>query len=193
MKGLGNSRKTQMMVMAGVVVAILTTTAVFVTQPALAQLGTNSTQPNSGNTLQQPVMPQLNGSVNVQNAAKAFLRDNVKVPFSTAVETAQKTVSNGTVIGGQLTVAQGYLVYAFKVVNLDAGTSKMVIVDAGNGSVLYTTNDMPMHFGGFGGGHGCARGHYFGHHGGISWNNRLASPSPSSLNSGSSSSDALNT
>lgn len=193
MKGLGNSRKTQMMVMAGIVATVLATAAVFVTQPALAQLGTNSTQSNSGNPQQQQqTMPQLNGSVNVQNAAKAFLRDNVKVPFSTALDTAQKSVSNGTVVGGQLTVAQGYLVYAFKVVNFDAGTSKIVIVDAGNGSVLYTSNDMPMHFGGFARGYGCARGHSFGHHGGMSWNNRLPPSSPSSLDSGSSSSDALN-
>ncbi len=194
MKGLGNSKKTQMMVMAGIVAAVLATAAVFVTQPALAQLASNSTQSNSGNLQQQQqqTVPQLNGSVNVRNAAKAFLRDNVKVPFSTALDTAQKAVSNGTVVGGQLTVAQGYLVYAFKVVNFDAGTSKIVIVDAGNGSVLYTSNDMPMHFGGFAGGHGCARGHSFGHRGGMSWNNKLPMSSPSSLDSGSSSSDNLN-
>lgn len=193
MEALGNSRKTQMMVMAGVMAAVLATAAVFMTQPALAQQGTNSTQSNNGNQQQQQQqsMPQLNGSVNVRDAAKAFLRDNAKVPFSTALSTAQGAVSNGTVVGGQLTIAQGYLVYAFKVANFDAGTSKIVIVDAGNGSVLYTSGDMLLHFGGgFGGGYGCARGHSFGHHGGMSWNNQVPSPSPSSSGSGSGSSDA---
>jgi uncharacterized membrane protein YkoI len=198
MEALGNSRKTQMMVMAGVMAAVLATAAVFMTQPALAQQGTNSTQSNKGipqqqQQQQQQSILQLKGSVNLRDAAKAFLRDNAKVPFSTALSTAQGAVSNGTVVGGQLTVAQGYLVYAFKVVNFDAGTSKIVIVDAGNGSVLYTSSDMPMHFGGgFGGGYGCARGHFFGHHGGMSWNNQVPSPSPSSSYSGSGSPDATN-
>jgi len=188
MEALGNSRKTQMMVMAGVMVAVLTA-AVFMTQPALAQLGTNSTQSNNSTQPQQQQgqqnMPQLKGSVNIRDAAKAFLRDNVKVSFDSAVSTAQKAVSNGTVIGGQLTVAQGYLVYSFKVANFDAGTSQIVIVDAGNGSVLYTSGNMPLHFGGVGGGHGwCTRGHSFGHHG-MSWSNMAPSPS-SSINSESS-------
>ncbi|UVS68153.1 PepSY domain-containing protein [Nitrososphaera viennensis] len=190
MEGIGNSnsRKTQMIVMAGVMAAVLATAAVFMTQPALAQQGTNSTQSGSNNSDgQQQAVPQLNGSVNVRDAAKAFLRDNAKVPFSSALDTAQEAVSNGTVIGGQLTVVQGYLVYAFKVADFDAGTSKIVIVDAGNGSVLYTSADMPLHFGGFGGGYGCARGHSFGHHYGMNWGDRVPSSSSSS-NSGSGSS-----
>ncbi|AIF82232.1 hypothetical protein NTE_00150 [Candidatus Nitrososphaera evergladensis SR1] len=192
-----SNRKTQMMVMAGVMAAVLATAAVFMTQPVLAQQGTNSTQSNNNQLQQQQQqgVPQLNGTVNLRDAAKAFLRDNVKVPFDSALNTAKGAVSNGTVIGGQLTVVQGYLVYAFKVANFDADTSQIVIVDAGNGSVLYTSGNMPLHFGGFGGGgYGCARGHFSGHHG-MNWGDRAPwSSSPSSSDSGSSggSSAALN-
>lgn len=202
--GGGSGRKGKnrsMMVTAGVMAAVLATAAVFMTQPALAQLGTNSTQPNGNATnnnnssnpqaMASGAMPQLKGSINLRDAAKAFLSDNVKVPFSTALTTAQGAVSNGTVIGGRLAVAQGYLAYAFKVANFDAGTSRMVMVDAGNGSVLYASGDMPLHFGGgFGGhGYGCARGH-FGPHGMMNWSGKapMMSPPPSTTTSPQSSS-----
>jgi hypothetical protein len=60
------------------------------------------------------------------------------------------------------------LVYIFKLANFDAQTSRTVIVDAGNGSVLYTSGDMPLYFGGLGcGGGGAGGGHhkgFFGNH-----------------------------
>lgn len=108
--------------------------------------------------------PQLKGSVNIQNATNDFVKNNVKVSFTDAANTAKGQVANGVVTGGRLSVVQGYLAYAFSVANYDAGTMKMVIVDAGNGSVLYTSDDMPLYNGGIGG--------YCGHHGGFghSWN-----------------------
>src|ERR687892_499319 len=119
---------------------------------------TNSTQPNPMRT----EIPQLNGSVNVREQANQFIQDNVQVPFATALETAQAEVGNGTAISGRLGIVQGYLVYTFKLANFDAQTSRIVIVDAGNGSVLYTSGDMPLFFGG--GGLGCSGGGYGGGH-----------------------------
>jgi uncharacterized membrane protein YkoI len=123
---------------------------------------TNSTQPN----IMRAEVPQLNGSVNIRDQANQFLQDSVQVPFATALETAQAQVGNGTAISGSLGVVQGYLVYIFKLANFDAETSRIVIVDAGNGSVLYTSADMPLHFGGLGcgGGHGGAFGSSGGGH-----------------------------
>lgn len=124
---------------------------------------TNSTQPNPMRT----DIPQLNGSVNVQQQADQFIQDNVQVPFATALESAQAEVGNGTAISGRLGVVQGYLVYIFKIANFDAETSRIVIVDAGNGAVLYTSGDMPLHFGGLGcGDSGGGVGHHkgFGNH-----------------------------
>jgi uncharacterized membrane protein YkoI len=135
---------------------------------------TNSTQPNTMRT----DIPQLNGSVNVQQQANQFIQDNVQVPFATALESAQAEVGNGTAISGRLGVVQGYLVYIFKIANFDAETSRIVIVDAGNGAVLYTSGDIPLHFGGLGcgdngGHHHKGFGNHWGNHdrGGTSNNN----------------------
>jgi uncharacterized membrane protein YkoI len=123
---------------------------------------TNSTQPS----LMRAEVPQLNGSVNVREQSNQFIRDSVQVPFATALETAQAQVGNGTAISGSLGVVQGYLVYIFKLANFDAETSRIVIVDAGNGSILHTSGDMPLYFGGLGCG-GFGGGHHhkgFGNH-----------------------------
>ena len=137
-----------------------------------AQETTNSTTAQSNQTTRIQT-PPLNGSVSVQQQANQFIQDNVRVPFATALQTAQSEVGNGTAISGHLGVVQGYLVYTFKLANFDAQTSRIVIVDAGNGSILYTSGDMPLFFGGGvgcsgGGGYGGAGGHHmgFGSHGG---------------------------
>jgi uncharacterized membrane protein YkoI len=125
---------------------------------------TNSTQPN---IIMRAEIPQLNGSVNIRDQANQFLRDSVQVPFATALETAQAQVGNGTAISGNLGIVQGYLVYIFKLANFDSETSRIVIVDAGNGSVLHTSGDLPLHFGGLGcGGGGPGSGFGFGPGGG---------------------------
>ena len=120
---------------------------------------TNSTQPNP----MRMEIPTLNGSVSVQQQANQFIQDNVRVPFATALETAQAQVGNGTAISGHLGVVQGYLVYTFKLANFDAQTSRIVVVDAGNGAALYTSGDMPLFFGGLGcSGGGGGGGHHMG-------------------------------
>lgn len=145
------SRQTVMM--AGAMVALLAAAATFILPSALAQ-GTNSTQSST-------TVPDIKGSVSIQNATNAFVRDNAKVPLATALSTVQgQAGDNERVTGGQLAQVQGYLAYVFKVANYDAGTYKVVIVDAGNGSVLYTSPSMTMQNGGL----GC--GHHFGKWGG---------------------------
>ena len=122
---------------------------------------TNSTQPNP----MRMEIPTLNGSVSVKQQGNQFIQDNVRVPFATALETAQAQVGNGTAISGHLGVVQGYLVYTFKLANFDTQTSRIVIVDAGNGAALYTSGDMPLFFGGLGcsgGGYGGRGGHHMG-------------------------------
>jgi uncharacterized membrane protein YkoI len=113
----------------------------------LAQNFTNTT--NNTNAL---TAPNINGSVSIQNAINDFMKNNVKVPFTDAANTAKGQVPNGVVLGGRLSGVQGFLAYTFSVANYDAGTMKIVIVDAGNGQVLYTSNDLPLYNGGIGGG-----------------------------------------
>jgi uncharacterized membrane protein YkoI len=120
-------------------------------------------------------MPQINGSVSVANETRNFINENVKVPFVEAAQTAQGQVTNGTVLGGHLGVVQGYLVYTFFVADTTNQTGHLVIVDAGNGNVLHTSEGLsfdsfghPMMFGpwrghdGFGDWHGQGMLHWFG-------------------------------
>jgi uncharacterized membrane protein YkoI len=93
-------------------------------------------------------IPQINGSVSVANETSNFINENVKVPFVTAAQTAQGQVTNGTVFGGHLGVIQGYLVYTFFVADTANQTGHLVVVDAGNGDVLYTSEGQS--FGSFG-------------------------------------------
>lgn len=93
-------------------------------------------------------IPRINGSVSVANEMSSFLSENVKVSFVAAAETAQGQVPGGTVLGGHLGVMQGYLVYTFFVANTGNQTGQLVIVDAGNGDVLYSSEAQP--FGAFG-------------------------------------------
>jgi hypothetical protein len=114
-------------------------------------------------------MPQINGSVSVANETSSFINENVSVEFVAAAETAQGQVENGRVLGGHLGVVQGYLAYTFFVANTGNQTGHLVIVDAGNGNVLYTSEGhelgsfgpMSGHWGGHG--HGGWGGHWKGH------------------------------
>ena len=121
-------------------------------------------------------MPQINGSVSVANETRNFINENVKVPFVEAAQTAQGQVTNGTVLGGHLGVVQGYFVYIFFVADTANQTGHLVIVDAGNGNVLHTSEGLsfgsfghPMMMfgpwgghGGFGDWHGQGKPHWFG-------------------------------
>jgi uncharacterized membrane protein YkoI len=117
-------------------------------------------------------MPRINGSVSVANQTISFINENVRVEFVAAAETAQGQVDGGRVLGGHLGVVQGYLVYTFFVANMGNQTGHLVIVDAGNGDVLYTSEGhafgsfgpMAGHWGGhgYGGWHGPWKGHGWG-------------------------------
>ena len=111
------------------------------------QLGMNETTDAS----QYGAIPKINGSVNVREGVKNFFVENAKTPFITAAQTAQSQIANG-------------LTYTYFVANPTNDTAHIVIVDAGNGRVLYTSEgkqigswDQPM-FGPFGHGSGGHEG-----------------------------------
>jgi uncharacterized membrane protein YkoI len=126
------------------------------------------------NQISNPI-PKINGSVNVVENIKNVFKENTKISFTAASETAQKQIPNGTILGGHLGVTQGYLVYTFFGVNPGTHTTYFTFIDAGNGKVLYTSPSQQMSEGGFfgrpgalggafgppGGPHGLAGG--FGH------------------------------
>ena len=126
-------------------------------------------------------LPQINGSVSVANETTAFISENLNISFVEAAQTAQGQITNGTVLGGHLGVIQGYLTYKFFVADIDNQTGRLVIVDAGNGNVLFTSDGKSLgsfghpsmmfgpwgggggHGGIFGGGwHGLGKPHWFG-------------------------------
>ena len=116
---------------------------------------------SSGHGTAMSQMPKINGTVNAGQAMKDFINSNVKVTLSQASDTAAKQVSNGRAVEGHLGVVQGYLVYTVFVVDSSSQQGYKVIVDAGNGSVLYKSD--ATHFGQFG---GPMFGHMGGWHGG---------------------------
>jgi len=148
--------KNQVVMLAGVAIAVAGLAGLLLSQ----MMDQASAQAENNN--QTGAAPQLKGSVDIQKATNDFIKNNVKVSFADAANTAASQVTDGTVVGGRLSVVQGYLAYTFEVANYNAGTIKIVIIDAGNGSVLYTSNDMQLFDGGLGlGGRG------FGQHGGF--------------------------
>src|SRR5262249_48808016 len=83
--------------------------------------------------------PDIKGTVDVRNLMKAA----AKVDFIDAAGAAKSAVSSGTVPDGSLGIQQGYLVYNFEVMDAD-NLVHNVIVDAGSGSVLYTSDGFDM-------------------------------------------------
>jgi uncharacterized membrane protein YkoI len=81
--------------------------------------------------------PEISGSINAGDE----LMSRVQVSFVEAAGIAAEA-GDGNVIGGNLAIEQGYLVYVFRVLSDD--TQKMVIVDAGNGEVLHVSEGMEI-------------------------------------------------
>jgi uncharacterized membrane protein YkoI len=83
----------------------------------------------------------LDGSVNITEQVTDQIMSSVEVSFSEAATTAADSVNNGSVLNGNLGVIDGFLVYSFTVVD-DDNRIYSVIVDAGNGEVLHTSEPM---------------------------------------------------
>jgi uncharacterized membrane protein YkoI len=126
--------------------------AIFVASPltltwAQQQMAANNSGSNPPygymNQFSNPI-PKINGSVNIVENIKNVFKENTKTSFTAASETAQKQVPNGTILGGHLGVTQGYLTYTYFVVDPNKQTAYRVIIDAGNGKVLYTSQGLPI-------------------------------------------------
>ncbi|HJT09972.1 MAG TPA: PepSY domain-containing protein [Candidatus Nitrosotalea sp.] len=107
-----------------------------------------TTSPSGSSQVPTPIQGSINLPQNILSS--------VKTSFTTAASTAAGQVTGGQVLSGGLVVQQGYVVYAFKVT--DGKSVYSVIVDAGNGQVLKTSQGHPLNMGsligGMGGGHG---------------------------------------
>lgn len=81
----------------------------------------------------------ITGSANLAKAIEDFIRENRKVSFMDAAKTVENSIGNGIVVNGRFSVMQGYLVYVFDVINPVDNTRQRMIVDVGNGSILYSS------------------------------------------------------
>ena len=89
--------------------------------------------------------PKINGSINVLEKAQTAIENDIKTSFVQAADIATGQSNNYTILlDGHLGVDQGYLVYKFFSLNPTNHTGYKTIVDAGNGAVLYKTEDMQI-------------------------------------------------
>lgn len=87
---------------------------------------------------------QITGSINTKQIAKDLLNENLNATFVDAADIAENQVANGTVISGNLSVVQGYLVYNTTVANINSNTAYNVIIDPSNARVLAASQGMPL-------------------------------------------------
>ena len=81
----------------------------------------------------------LTGSVQIFPRLSQIIQSKASVSLSTAATTAEKSVGpNSHAISARVAVVNGYLVYTVRVVDTNNNIHR-VIVDAGNGKVLSTT------------------------------------------------------
>jgi hypothetical protein len=141
-------------------------------------LGDNNTQGNLGNNTMMPpmMMGQITGSINVKQEIKNFLTDNVNTTLADAVSTAESQV-NATAFAAHIDVVQGYLAYTVILADLNTDNINIVIVDAGNGSVL-SSQTIPFDMFSAMHGHGAMMGGQGGMMGGSGGMTMMPPPSP---------------
>ena len=83
-------------------------------------------------------LPSITGSIPLGSTISGAISSKVKTTLSEAITTAQKTVgSNSSATLAFIRPLNGYLVYDIHVRNNSNNTRYAVIVDPGNGKVLY--------------------------------------------------------
>jgi uncharacterized membrane protein YkoI len=86
----------------------------------------------------------ITGSIPIQSTMSQIIRSKIQVPLDQAVSTAQNSVGvNSSVVAAFLRPLNGFLVYNIAVLDTN-NTIHRVIVDPGNGNVLYTSEGREM-------------------------------------------------
>jgi uncharacterized membrane protein YkoI len=86
----------------------------------------------------------ITGSIPIQSTMSQIIRSKIQVPLDQAVSTAQNSVGvNSSVVAAFLRPLNGFLVYNIAVLDVN-NTIQKVIVDPGNGQVLYASEGQHM-------------------------------------------------
>src|SRR5919197_3603509 len=165
-----------------VVIAAVLLMAAAVSSEVLAQTTTNNTaskntaaattatRPNQPNLPNTSPIANITGSIPLRPTISEAISSKVKTSLSDAITIAQKAVgANTSATLAFIRPLNGYLVYDVHVRNNSNNTTTAVIVDAGNGKVLYKQTPPSLVFGA---GHYSMFGQgkmrpFFGGHGGI--------------------------
>jgi hypothetical protein len=142
--------------------------------PVIAQVNSTATLPTaeSANMTEKSRPLNISGSIPLQSTVSQALRSEIQVSMAEAITTAQNTTGeNSSVVAAYLSPLQGFLVYNIGVINAN-NTIYKLIVDPGNGEILYTSEGRQLdsfhHLMSGPYGHGKEFGHErgFGHSGG---------------------------
>jgi uncharacterized membrane protein YkoI len=156
-EGTEQVTKKRLLMYGAIVVAATILLTATVSSGVLAQ-GVNS--PGNATTSPNQVsnLPNITGSIPLRSTISGALSSKVKTSLADAIGIAQKAVGPNTSAKlGLLRPLNGYLVYDIHVKNNADNTTHAVIVDPGNGKILYNQplaslfgGDGISHFGMFG-------------------------------------------
>jgi hypothetical protein len=85
--------------------------AIFIASPFAYTWAQQQTVANYTDIREQGRIHQINGSISVNDNIKNFLKENIKVPFISAAETAQKQIANAYTSEGQQISSFGQTVF----------------------------------------------------------------------------------
>jgi len=148
MSSINNHKKLIALAIAGVVAV-----GIILTAPVYAQTDNGTSNSTTSNSKQQTATT-IHGSLKISS----ILDQIISKSGTTLADATSKAASaaNGNAVSSRLTVVQGYLVYEVRVLSDDG--MHVVIVDAGNGNILYTSQAQS-----FDGGHLLGEEHHLKH------------------------------
>jgi hypothetical protein len=136
-----NSKLFIGMLVIGVAVSSTLVGLIYSSQFVTAQLNNTTASPTPETVNRAEKQQQLNitGSIPLQSTISQALRSEIQVPMTEAITTAQNTAGgNSSVVAAFLSPLKGFLVYNIGVMSAN-NTLYKVIVDPGNGGVLFTS------------------------------------------------------
>src|SRR5919112_2249864 len=135
-----------MLTVLGVAVSGILVGLSFISKPVVAQVNntTSSPAPETVNRTEKSQQVNITGSIPLQSTINQALRSEIQVPMSEAIAMAQNTAGgNSSVIAAFLSPLKGFLVYNIGVMSAN-NTLYKVIVDPGNGEVLFTSEGQQL-------------------------------------------------
>jgi hypothetical protein len=133
-----NPLSKKVLIFGVIIVAAVTLLTAAISSGVLAQVNSSITGTNQANPSLN-YLPNITGSIPLGSTINGAISSKVKTTLSDAVSTAQKAVGSNTfVTSAFIRPLNGYLVYDIHVRNNSNNAPSAVIIDPGNGKVLYT-------------------------------------------------------